>query len=352
MKNSGSLVGGNRLVKITDITSEKGEKKTLVGNQLFEHGCNISLKESEEIVNMWKRYGYERIIYAKGMKLNRTDIILFCDRKHFYEGWRFLKENDLLRNTICMMMESPVVDRKCSERILSKIRDMFPVYLTYCDDLVDGCKFYKYWPTVWARPAEPTRELEQIKWCEKGLAAIVCTNQLWDQEPGELYSERKKIIQFFEDHAEYDFGIFGRGWGKYRNCRGTVISKEEAYHPYKFAICLENTRVNGYISEKIFDCFTKGIVPVYGGAYNISSYIPENCYIDYFAFENIKELALYLDAMKEDEYHQYLIHIDEFLKSERYADFGLESQIGRINEAIQKLRYLNHRDKGEECDVF
>ena len=46
---------------------------------------------------------------------------------------------------------------------------------------------------------------------------------------------------------------------------------------YRFYICYENTEgVEDYITEKIFDCFAAGFVPIYWGASNIEKYIPKN----------------------------------------------------------------------------
>ena len=38
--------------------------------------------------------------------------------------------------------------------------------------------------------------------------------------------------------------------------------------------------VNGYVTEKIFDAFKAGCVPVYWGAENITKYVPAECFID------------------------------------------------------------------------
>jgi hypothetical protein len=61
---------------------------------------------------------------------------------------------------------------------------------------------------------------------------------------------------------------------------------------YKFSICYENARdTPGYITEKIFDCFFAGCVPIYWGANNITDHIPKECFIDKRDFEDYKVLA-------------------------------------------------------------
>lgn len=296
-----------------------------------EHGGYRTEEEQREYAEIWKKWGYEVVSFTKQLKMSGEDIILFGDRAHFYEGWKYLKKNKLLRNTVCIMIESPVVDRQCGKTLLTKVKNAFPVFLTYQDDMIDNVKFFKDWPSIRV-VSEASRS--PLSWDKRGLAAIVCTNQLHMAEEGELYSERKRIVTYFEEHEEYSFGVFGRGWDSYKNWGGAVNSKTEIYHKYKFAICLENVRVNGYVTEKLFDCLNKGIVPVYGGAYNIAEYVPKECFIDYFQFKDLDEMACYLNGIDEITYNQYLENAENFLKSEEYVEFGVKGAAKRLHEAV------------------
>lgn len=47
----------------------------------------------------------------------------------------------------------------------------------------------------------------------------------------------------------------------------------EIYANYKFIICFENSKTNGYVTEKIFNVFLSGSIPIYDGAPNIVYYI-------------------------------------------------------------------------------
>lgn len=318
-----------RAVTISNIYANKEPVKA--GNQLFEHSGNIS---AEENISLWKQQNYDIVPYIMDMVIEEDDIILFSDRVNFWRGWRFLCKRRWLKNTICILIESDVVDRKCGKRILMKMKDAFPVIMTYQDDMVDNAKYFKYWPAV---NSNIRMMKSPVAWQDRGLAAIVCGNKRYHEVPGELYTERKRIIDYFEEHREYLFGVAGKGWRGYRNWKGMINSKADIYHNYKFAICLENSRANGYITEKIFDCFKYGIVPVYGGAYNINDYIPKECYIDYFQFKSLDEMVNYLQNMNEAEYNQYLSAIEIFLQSEQLHQFGQEAQVKRIYQAIHVL---------------
>ncbi len=323
-----------RIVILSDIMSVDSVWGKIKRERAREHGGDRTEEEQREYAEIWRNLGYDVVSYTKGFKISPEDIIFFGDRAHFYDGWKYLKKNKLLRNAICSMIESPVVDRQCGKKMLTKVKKAFPIFLTYQDDIIDQSKFFKQWPAI---RVVSTMNKSTVPWEERGLAAIVCTNQLHMAEDGELYTERKRIVEYFEEHGEYEFGVFGRGWEGYRNWRGAVESKTEIYNNFKFAICLENTRVNGYVTEKIFDCLNQGIVPVYGGAYNIASYVPKECFIDYFQFKNLDEMAAYLAGIDQEIYGRYLESIEKFLKSEAYSKFGVRGSVENLHEAIKHL---------------
>lgn len=48
------------------------------------------------------------------------------------------------------------------------------------------------------------------------------------------------------------------------------------YAQYKFVICFENSKTDGYVTEKIFNVYLSGAIPIYDGAPNIGDYIHLN----------------------------------------------------------------------------
>jgi hypothetical protein len=52
------------------------------------------------------------------------------------------------------------------------------------------------------------------------------------------------------------------------------------FNKYKFILCFENSYQNGYVTEKIFNCFFAGTIPIYMGAPNILDYFSESCFIN------------------------------------------------------------------------
>jgi hypothetical protein len=103
---------------------------------------------------------------------------------------------------------------------------------------------------------------------------------------------------------------------------GTTDRKREILAETKFNICYENGVFPGYITEKIFDCFFAGCVPVYWGPPNASRYLPPATYIDRTKFEAHGDLYEYLRCMSDDEYRAYRAAIEDFLATKAAGLFS------------------------------
>jgi alpha(1,3/1,4) fucosyltransferase len=181
-----------------------------------------------------------------------------------------------------------------------------------------------------------------------------------------LYPERVKAIRWFEEHAPQDFDLFGVDWnmpvlhrgllGKverrvlrvldgvlklrpFPSYLGRIEHKHEVLARTRFSICYENVRdMPGYITEKIFDCFFSGCIPVYWGANNITDHIPSECFIDRRKFRDTGEVYAFLKAMTEPEFRGYQDRIAAFLRSDAAYPFSSEFFAETIvNTIVQDL---------------
>lgn len=162
----------------------------------------------------------------------------------------------------------------------------------------------------------------------------------------ELYSERIKAIEFFEKTIPRNFFLYGKGWNKpkkysltekflgfkkYSTYKGEVEDKIKVLSNFKYCICFENlTNANGYISEKILDCFKARCVPIYWGASNIEKYIPKECFIDFRKFNDYKLLLDYLESIDEIKYNSYLTNIEKLLADKHFAEQWFEDGFARF----------------------
>ena len=159
--------------------------------------------------------------------------------------------------------------------------------------------------------------------------------------PYNNYTERVATIRWFERYFPNDFSLYGDNWNKSaripsklggfihliegllpfnpfisKSWRGVIKNKNDVLLNSRFSIVYENIRgQNDYITEKIFDAFRFGNVPVYWGAENISDYIPNDCFIDRRKFKSHFDLYYFLKDMKEEKYIKYQQSAKIFLNS-------------------------------------
>ena len=157
-----------------------------------------------------------------------------------------------------------------------------------------------------------------------------------------LYSERVKTIRWFERNAPDVFALYGKKWNMsgrlptrfgafihsiekrlpFKNCpfpswKGVILNKQDILKDSRFSIVYENIKgLKGYITEKIFDAFVAGNVPVYWGAEDIDNYIPKECFIDRRNFINHEKLYDFLKDMPEKQYINYQKNIKNFIENQ------------------------------------
>ncbi len=110
---------------------------------------------------------------------------------------------------------------------------------------------------------------------------------------------------------------------------------------YKFSICYENAKdYSGYITEKLFDSFFAGCVPIYWGADNIFDYVPKDCFIDKRDFKTYKELYKHIKNMDDETYLGYLNNIENFFNSKQAEQFKISRYIETIIKQTLEVEEL------------
>lgn len=218
--------------------------------------------------------------------------------------------------------EPPVILPKMFSANIPKY---FSRIYTWEDDVIDNKTYFKFYYPVLQPMRKDIPSFEEKKFC-----TLVAGNppDKYYRRNGELYSERANAIDFFEKVGEKGFEFYGRAWDKEKHPAylGKAGDKLETIKNYRFAICYENTgTANGYVTEKIFDCFAAGIVPVYLGAPNIEKYVPKTCFIDRRDFATMEDLYAFMKAMTKEEYNAYLQNIRDYLSSEQARPFSREN---------------------------
>lgn len=209
--------------------------------------------------------------------------------------------------------------------------------------------------SLWSRYVDGNHVLQHF-YVQPGLTMIrdvvdfdrkrFCAMIIGYKSGSDLYVERFRAIEFFESLHEDVFDLYGAGWPRRKSYKGEVAHKKDILKNYRFSICYENSsQYEGYVTEKIFDCFVAGCVPVYWGAPDIEKYIPSDCFIDKRQFVSLGELYQFLATMKRDVYEKYLSNIRSFLSSPaayRYSiDYFVDRFFAVINPSYNRSRIFS-----------
>lgn len=287
-----------------------------------------------------------QLLFQKNIEINTIDLALdkttikdiYMDLPYPWELTLWIRILKNIKKNILFMAEPPNVN---PFNYIQIFHLLFPKIYTWNDSIVNNRKYFKYYQP---QPiATKNIKIKIVLFKDKKLLTIMNVNwlpflpfQLLTFATKELYSERLKAIDFFNKYYPKDFDLYGRDWNKpqkfsirqrifgcknYQTYRGKFAQKDKykILSKYKFCLCLENCEIEGNISEKIFDCFKSGCVPIYWGAPNIASFIPQNCFIDFRRFKNYYELSEFLATIKEETYNIYIKEIRRFLSSRTFT---------------------------------
>lgn len=95
---------------------------------------------------------------------------------------------------------------------------------------------------------------------------------------------------------------------------------------HKFSICMENSSIETYQTEKIIQAFAAGCIPIYWGDPNIKQYFNEKAFIDVHDFSSLIELKERIREidLNDEIYLNYLSELpmtEEQLKKYNYKEF-------------------------------
>lgn len=287
----------------------------------------------------------------------KSDLILveniFQQKPHEF----FLKLKNLGKPMVLIASESLAVLKENSN---PKILSLFDHIFTYDDNLLQNepsTRRSKFNYTF-----DFPAEINPNDFCSNKLLCLIQSNKR-SSHRDELYSERVRIIRWFEKHHLNEFSLYGHNWDKpekamvpwfrrkflhhgpwkklfvkkFKSLRGIGL-KKVVYPRYKFSLCFENVAdISGYITEKIFDAMLAGSVPIYRGADNISDYIPQECFIDYRKFDTIDNLYQFLANFTMEDYLNFIYAVNIFIKSDKSLQFRHEFYVDSVSNVILNL---------------
>lgn len=320
--------------------------KTLLQNRIFDSKLDVEAHDGR----LFKYIALKKEFSKQNIELCTQDIYPVGESKYnIYLDTILLPLNHANKlNTYLIILEPPSV---LTTNFKKSCHSYFNKIFTWDDKLVDNKKYYKF-NFSYDIKSRSNQEFKKDKFC-----VIICRKKFsnWIDE---LYSLRLELINWFEKNEPKKLDLYGYGWSrivfktypltflnrfvfltrliyslfksKINIYHGEVESKADVLNRYKFSFCYENIQnIDGYITEKIFDCFFSGTIPIYLGAKNIEKFIPKECFIDARKFANIKDIYDYINSMENKEYIKYIKAIKNFLKSEkaRYFDADYNAKL-------------------------
>ena len=205
----------------------------------------------------------------------------------------------------------------------------------------------------------------QVRRGQNPIGLRVSRNRSPGLKDSELYSERIRALVALRRLGNVD--LYGHGWDistyrilrnlpysqsfpymYWRNRRalravyeGPVKSKYETLSRYRFALCFENMAMPGYITEKIFDCFFVGTIPIYLGAPDVVKYIPKSCFIDMRDLDDYAGLHAYLTNLSDEDISSFREAAREYLSSAEYQPFTKEKFVEQFEADLMETLKAN-----------
>ena len=223
---------------------------------------------------------------------------------------------------------------------------------------------------VWPQCLDGIHETAWVR-TDRGFLTMINANKLPRLYRAELYTARLKAVEYFHRFGEID--LYGKAWdrapmrvgkswvpwtfrriydalweAKQRRLpnpvyaavsaasKGTVASKAETLSRYTFAICFENMILPGWITEKIFDCFAAGCVPVYWGAPEVTDKIPAESFIDMRQFEGFADLRRFLHNLTPARIARHRDAARSFLESPGFDPFRPQGFLDHFRRFIRE----------------
>jgi hypothetical protein len=300
-----------------------------LSNKLFSYDKAFNRDDGLSVWRYLKKYCFEKNINLNTIDLwnkeddNCEDVFVSLNHKK-----NSTLKNNRFKKKIVFQFEPPVV----MPDVYKNINHLFKIYdeiFLSCTSDNSKCGYFN-WPQI-------HNNVIPNYWENSNRAFLTMINM--NKKPcsrhKELYSQRIKAVKFFSRTNEID--LYGFGWDKrpffpywfYKSAlqkvyRGSVESKYQTLSKYTFAICFENMIMPGFVTEKIFDCFFAGTIPVYWGAPDIEKYVPKECFIDMRDFKDYSELRLFLKSLTKSEIELPREKARKYLSSELYKPFTKE----------------------------
>ncbi len=251
----------------------------------------------------------------------RADLVVFFDLPPERAIVERLRRDHPRVGRVLMAMESPLFNAAALDRRNHAVFDRVLSFRAF--EPARG-KYFRYrlpvWPPSECAPSLPFRDRAvavminanqtfgpRARWRSikdatlRGWRPSVATAISIAMGGRELYSKRRALVRAMHQAQPGSLAIHGRGWEGWPGNRGVLNeNKLSLLGKFRFNLAFENALDDdGYVSEKVWDAFFGGTVPVYLGNAGIADALPSEAFIDGRRFADPHALARHLVEMDE-----------------------------------------------------
>lgn len=113
--------------------------------------------------------------------------------------------------------------------------------------------------------------------------------------------ERKKFYEIMQKMTNNRVDNLGRCYNDNYKYNGPWTDQISIYEPYKFVIAFENSKLEGYITEKLAFPLAAKAIPIYYGDSQAKNYFNKKSFIDVSDFPNYESCIEYILKIDQDE---------------------------------------------------
>lgn len=254
------------------------------------------------------------------------------------------------KNSFLIYPESEIIYKKNTKKFMQQ---NYKKIFTEFDKNINHRKFIKV-----NTPRKIFPNKRTISFKKKKDFVLLASNKI-SSNLNNLYYQRIKVVKWFQSSQQYNLDLYGLDWElpmlksgligrlirkifvffdfkskRINFYKGIAKNKNEVLKNYKYCFCFENTDLDGYFGDLIWDCFMAGTIPIYLGSKKYEKYIPKNCTISFRNFNNMENLIEYLNSINSTKYNKTLLNIKKFLVSKKIKKFSMAYNIKKIVKNI------------------
>lgn len=357
--------------------------KQWLKNQMFSADCNINSGLMEPNIAWFKKCeaGGIEIATSDLLPVEQADVVIFFDLPAEKSEVLDIKRRAPNAKYLLVLYESPF---ERPHWFNPKNHDEFDAVLTFNPHLWQkGGKYLRlFLPT-----GMPPVGLAKIPFDQRRLGVMVNTNfyfglraqsrpwqvtnryrTLWQAgwrfnlrdclqaRHSLFYQGRREIARVAERFSSEVLDVYGSNWSgrnsgwyyrffpdaPYKTARGKFdADKLTLLGRYRFVIAYENYVSDvGYVSEKIFDAFHAGSVPIYLGDADISKWIDPECFVDARKFKSPQAVLEFVQSCDRSAWEKMYAAGQRYLQAEQICWFQpehfAETMVNAILHAAQR----------------